>query len=536
MKKIVLVVLVSALLMTACGKKHTQITEKLQDQTEHVESVEEEETKTDQELSEAKESQKDSDFSETADNQNEGQELIPIDIDVSGEYIGEWLDGNTIIQGHSATLRILSEGYDKLENTFQEFNETNWQEVQEIYQEYYQQAMDQYNSQGFSEYDISRKINLLRADNKIVSFTSNEESYLGGAHGSYFVKGMNFNPVTGDLLSLKEVVTDYDQTYEYTKEYLQREVDEEAFFPDYLDSLEQMFYGEEWQSDQLSWSLDSQELTLYFNQYVLGPYSSGMFVVEIPFDGDKKLVKEDYVPKGNGTVRKIWEGVETVLSEEGNGQTFSYSIQRNEDAFTNTITLQLGQESMDKELYGFFVQAYLVQMSEEGNWLYVECMEDNDWRTLHVFDLNQKQPSYVGIGEGYIGEHVFSNGENFALYERIDLLGTYIAFRHYQVGPDGLPKALEDIYSIVENDYSITSTVELPVQMHKGDGESVLREQEILPSGTKYYLRKTDGKTFVEMELEDGRRCDILLEKEDFFSKINGMDEADCFEFLRYVG
>ena len=50
MKKIVLVVLVSALLMTACGKKHTQITEKLQDQTEHVESVEEEETKTDQEL------------------------------------------------------------------------------------------------------------------------------------------------------------------------------------------------------------------------------------------------------------------------------------------------------------------------------------------------------------------------------------------------------------------------------------------------------------------------------------------------------
>ena len=40
----------------------------------------------------------------------------------------------------------------------------------------------------------------------------------------------------------------------------------------------------------------------------------------------------------------------------------------------------------------------------------------------------------------------------------------------------------------------------------------------------------------MEMELEDGRRCDILLEKEDFFSKINGMDEADCFEFLRYVG
>lgn len=536
MKKIILAVLVGSLLMTACGKSHTPINEKSQDQTERGETVAEEETKTDLETSDSTESIEDLDQSETTDDQNKGQDLVPIDIDVDGEYIGEWQDGNKIIQGHSATLRVLSEGYDRLEHAFQEFNETNWQEVQEIYQEYYQQAMDQYSAQGFSEYEISRSVNLLRADSKIVSFNCNEESYLGGAHGSYYVKGMNFDPATGNLLSLKDVVTDCDQLYEYTKEYLKTEYDEEAFFPDYLTSLEQMFYGDDGQADSLSWSLDNQALTLYFNQYVLGPYSSGMFVVEIPFDGEKKLVKEPYVLTDRGKVKKLWDGTETVLSKGESGQTFSFNTQRNEEYFTNIITLHLGRETMEKELYGDFVQAYLVQMPEEGNWLYVECMEDNDFRTLHVFDLNQEKPSYVGTGDGYVGEHMFSDGKNFALYKRVDLLGTYIAYRHYRVGADGLPQALEDVYSLVEDDYSITSTVELPVQIHKGSGETVSREEETLPAGTKYYLRKTDGETFVEMELEDGRRCDILLEKGEIFSKINGMDEEDCFEFLRYVG
>ena len=62
------------------------------------------------------------------------------------------------------------------------------------------------------------------------------------------------------------------------------------------------------------------------------------------------------------------------------------------------------------------------------------------------------------------------------------------------------------------------------------------RNEEILPAGTRFYPCRTDGSSFVEMELEDGRKCDILLEMEDYFSKINGMDEWDCFDGLAYAG
>ena len=67
-------------------------------------------------------------------------------------------------------------------------------------------------------------------------------------------------------------------------------------------------------------------------------------------------------------------------------------------------------------------------------------------------------------------------------------------------------------------------------------GEGTEKTQETLPAGTKFYLRRTDSGTFVEMELEDGRRCDILLEEDGYFSKINGIKEEECFDGLRYAG
>ena len=44
--------------------------------------------------------------------------------------------------------------------------------------------------------------------------------------------------------------------------------------------------------------------------------------------------------------------------------------------------------------------------------------------------------------------------------------------------------------------------------------------------------------TVVEAELEDGRRCEIPIEKDadEYLFKINGISEYDCFDGLRYAG
>ena len=62
--------------------------------------------------------------------------------------------------------------------------------------------------------------------------------------------------------------------------------------------------------------------------------------------------------------------------------------------------------------------------------------------------------------------------------------------------------------------------------------------EEILPKGTKFRPRMTDGSSVIVMELEDGRYCDIRVEKrpDDYIFYVNGVSEYDLFENLPYAG
>ena len=64
------------------------------------------------------------------------------------------------------------------------------------------------------------------------------------------------------------------------------------------------------------------------------------------------------------------------------------------------------------------------------------------------------------------------------------------------------------------------------------------QEQEIIPSGTSFQITATDGKSFVEAKMDDGRSCRIPVVKDaDAWDwKINGVSEYECFEMLPYAG
>lgn len=542
MKRVLCVLLAATVVLSGCQKSSGTTDDKTKAREETERREEDETERLEEEDFEKEETDEKEDDREEAPKDSEAEPIEAINLDISGEYDSEWQEGSMMIQASCSKLHVLDEGYESFQVVLDEYNDRNWNEVQAIYQEFLPQAIDQYAMTGFAEYEISRIINLDRADTRIVSFTNEESSYLGGAHGSYYTKGVNFDPISGKQLSLKDVAEDYDQVYEYTKAYLEKEYTAEAFFPDYQDTLEKMFYGGAEETSPLEWSMDTTNLTLYFSQYVLGPYSSGAFAVDIPFEGDTQFVKAEYIPEIEGMMKKVWEGEKILLEGKENGQEqpFSYTIWRNEAEFSNTITISWGPENVEKEFYGGISQVYVVQNPDGKYWLYVETLEDNDWRSLHVFDLNQEAAVYVDSMYNYIGNnHLVTDPEYFTLYTRMNTLGTYMAYRHYRVGDNGMPEAVENVYTIVNYDrgwgrYAITSKVDLPVQMYADGG--MRRTEEILPAGTRFYLCRTDGVSFVEMELEDGRRCDILIEVEDYFSKVNGMDEGDCFDGLMYAG
>lgn len=468
-----------------------------------------------------------------------------LDVELSGEYDGEWQDGKAIIRSECDTVIVLDDGYEQLKQALAEYNENNCQEVKTIYEENREWAMEEQELFRDIECYITRKIEFMRADGQILSFWNKEGSYLGGAHDNYYMSGENFDPETGEQLTLTDVVTDYKAVYDYVKADLENNYDQGMFFEGYKDTLEGMFFGSDDDGMMpLEWTMDGEGLTMFFNPYVLTPWAGGGVTVKIPFEGNEDLFVDVYGRTPRQPARRVYKGENFSVTWNGTERTLRFTADYNEGTYDTTVRITLVEENdetwRENTYYGSFCDAWLMEAPDGHPYLYAEFLSENDWRSLEVFDLADEKkfmPSVSGLGDSFYG-HFVADSEDFALYTRLDTLGTYMVYRRYSVGEDGMPKPKETAYRLTsaakEDGFKLVSKRELPVTILEDGAES----KETLPAGTSFILKATDGETFVEAELSDGRRCRIELEMREEWPHyyIDGISEEDCFEDLWYAG
>lgn len=492
-----------------------------------------------------------------------GPDLLPINVEITGDYDGEWKENKPIFRSVSENVNVLDEGYGELKSALGEYNETNRQEVKTVYTENLEWIMDENQMNGAGDYFIERTVELQRTDERMLSFWNTETAFLGGAHGSYYKTGVNFDSRTGKRLSLSDVVTDEQAVFEYVKNSLKTSYAPEMFFENYEETLDTMFNGtEEDRLFALEWVMDREKLILTFNPYVLAPWAAGSLEVEIPYAGNEGIIREEYRTDGKVTARKIAPNELFAVDRDGDGndEMLHFEVIPSEESYTTALRLCLDADNEreggsrniengqndgrweEEEYYGSFSEAYLMNSASGHPYLYVEFQSDNDWRNLEIFDLEQGEKdailNHIGTSYDSIYRHFLPGSERFSLYTRINLLGTYMAYRSFHVGDDGMPAADEEVYTKVvlgEEEHPIVSKREIPVWI---DGK-----REIMPSGTKFFLRKSsgeviEGETFAEAELPDGRRCEIRLTRDEdqYLYEIDGVSEYDCFESLEYAG
>ena len=535
MRKNIWWLVAAVLMMTACGKEASVVeTETAATGVEETEAVEIEETSGKAEEQEIEVPE------ETA-------EAAPLNVELSAKYEGEWDDKGAIITANSATIHILDDGYRKLKTALDEYNEMNWQEVYTMYLEYREYAKEDIFPDGTELY-ISREINVTRADSRILSFINAESSFVGGAHGSYYEDTAVYDVATGELLALSDVVNDYDQVYEYVIDSLKEQNEEGMFFAEYEDWVHQMFYEPDGaMTSPLEWNMDMEGITFRFSPYVIAPWAAGKIEVELPFAGNEELFEEEYLVTTERPIIKITLDKEFSVDADGDGQaeTYKLSADTNEDRYSTTVTLERHKdeetempETCIEEFHGNFKYAYLVTAENGSKYLYMEFLEENDYHKTEIFTLSNLVHT-GGVNMATYG-HFISDSSQFALYNRIYMLGTYTGYKIYSVGNDGMPETDDEMYQLVNGgtswEKSITSKRSLKVQMHvEGSDERV---EVNIRKGNVFYPRKTDGNTIFEMELEDGRVCDIVAERSEdgLLFMINGVSEYDCFEDLPYAG
>ena len=532
--------ILSVSMLNGCGKKAA-------DATAGTAAIQEnssaEETTTQAKESSAEETKAEEEGQENQDS----AATVPVTVDYS--YDGDWKDQKTLFSSKVAQIKLMDDSHEKLQDALKALNQSALDDQKSVIDENKEYAEQEYASNpDMVEYTFDRDILVARSDETVLSMAVMEGSYLGGAHPFGMTTGRTYDTQTGKELSLKDVVSDYDGIYEYVKKQLKENYDQSMFFEDYQDTLQKMFYDESGDYGTVQWTISQTGLSIYFNQYDLAPYVAGSQQVDISFKDQPQLFQSKYVVEKESYSKVIRENSSCFADVNGDGkeEEISYSVARDEYGFGGAITVTCDGQTFDtaeidkdaSDAYGAYgaysSEGYVLHTSDGRTYLYLQHLDDNDYRYVNVFRLDQGRPSYVGYeGMAWYNTQIL-DPDSFMLYTRLDVLGTYYGMKRYHVDEAGLPASDDEAYVINESSM-LRSTRDLAVTILEKNGSET---EATVPSGTGYTIFRTDGASYADAHLNDGRDCRIQIKEgsRGWGWDIDGVSEEECFEWFPYAG
>ncbi len=130
-------------------------------------------------------------------------------------------------------------------------------------------------------YDYSKYDNLL-------SVRLNTYIYLGGAHGGSQIHPITINSSTGNIYSFKNLFKDEAKAIEFAENYILASIKEnpEAYFENYEESIKS-------KEGNFDFYLDGDKLVVYFGEYEIAPYASGIRYFEFNAKDIKDILKDE---------------------------------------------------------------------------------------------------------------------------------------------------------------------------------------------------------------------------------------------------
>ena len=355
----------------------------------------------------------------------------------------------------------------------------------------------------------------VRCDEEVLSFFETTYTfYPGSAHGFTAYQGYNYDPASGNPITLEDVFTDPAALLPAVEENLRLQT---------LESQEieageelQTYFGEG--QDSLVWAIDEQGVTFLFAPSAIAPYAAGTI------EAKTLSVYGDY---SDGNEINEYSGIKVCVDDQ----------------------------ELSVEQYFYRMGSYLLHTQDGRNYIYAVTTSDNDYQTLIVFDLSGGTVSLAGkldrTGFGSVYHAVYEEGEfewdesyselfpildpaSFVLDTRMDRLSTYSAYRSYQVGSDGMPEPMTDYYEI-SADLELTSLIPLTAEKVDTQTGAGTGEEKELPAGTKCRLWHTNGEDTVDVMLEDGSAVRLNVEG-TWPQTVNGHELDEAFSGTMFAG
>jgi len=474
--------------------------------------------------------------------------IVPLEVFVGNQYISEWTDDYIILGYVDWDCLILGEKsakeYPKLAAAIDEYCEMDGAWAEEVLQSMLPEArkMAQQMGNEFYGYCQETTCSIQRADSRILSARFDCYAYTGGARPYSSTAALNMDPTTGNALVLSQVLTDKDRLPELLTQVL------EDNYPDLHDAafgdLKQIL--ENYDEQTYTWTLGYQGITFYFDASEIAPAAMGPLEATLWFDRYPELFVEGYtqIPQGGYAIH-VPEDTWLAVDMNTNDDSWEQIHVSLDDDGTLHITKN-GNTLSDGDYFAFYADSYLVTPDNEHFYLYVDCSAENDYSIFRVYDMNGEEPVLIRLfeGEGFSGvwiedyilgstwfNAVFNDPTHFLLAGHLNILGTMSGTRPFHMDPEtGLPMADENYYTLpTQREPLVTKTVvTVKLLPEKTDLE--------LPASTQLWFLRSDGETYVDMLLKDGRQCRVYVTYRDWQGYVDGKPEDECFEGIMYAG
>lgn len=137
-----------------------------------------------------------------------------------------------------------------------------------------------------------------RIDHGVLSLFGMQNSYYGGNHGIQSCTAVNYDLMTGDILTFGSIMHAEASKEDFIRiinEKLEGLTDEYSLFDNYQEGVQYRLGGDENLYEDFFFTTTG--LNFFFSPYEIAPYSAGYITIEIPYNELPGLIYDGYFPE-----------------------------------------------------------------------------------------------------------------------------------------------------------------------------------------------------------------------------------------------
>ncbi len=398
-------------------------------------------------------------------------------------------------------------------------------------------------------YDMS--IFLRRADGDVLSFVccTDRKNAVEWVYHDYM--GFSFDMHTGKRIQLEDIASDKEALLDLLTS---KAIDAANKFDSGFNGYETEYDPEQiknlikqsLEGGGVSWTLDPQGITFYFNTFnLVARY------LEVPVffseDKDGKIFNGKF-PEPNYWVTYIQPSLDVYFDAEDDGKIDYVNVigaETWDDAFGYQYSLNLAYNDkfFNTELDMVSSEKFMLVHEPLGTWLYM-YYSSFDTSCLDIYELSENGPEvlqqmygrftmpmvdYMSSDAGYYCP-VFTDPTNINMNIRTDVLSTCHSAIRFNLERDGSLTRMDSVYNFLpEYQWTITSKLDfyhLSIVDEDGNDTGYVTD---IPKGSKVTLLRTDNSTYCDVVDENAEIVRIPVTKNGDYSFLVHNDDKDIY-------